>query len=421
MVDFNLLKSAPTNDPTVGWRMQFQSLVYGLDFEDRESITLVIGPEQVQVENGRKEEVDVRFIAKAGAWEQFASEHPPVGAQSVASMIETDLLDVETADVLKYARHTMMLEKLFAQLRTKTDRSAGGTTAELGLEPAIGRYLNMELNGVVHRVYFEEAGQGIPLLCLHTAGADGRQYRALFNDPEITANFRVIAFDLPWHGKSSPPPGFQIQPYMLTTDLYVDTIMAFKKALGLENPVVMGCSIGGRAVLHLALRYGDQFKAAIGLQSATHAESHAETKLGLLGKNILYRPDMHGSETAAASVMQLMSPVSPEKEAWETLWHYMQGGPGVFQGDLYYYFINGDMRNGLTDGIDTAQCPLYLLTGEYDLSATPEMSRQLAEDVKATEFHVMDGVGHFPMSEDPEKFRSYLLPVLTSIQNQVEA
>ena len=421
MVDFGILRSAPSNDPTVAWRMQFQSLVYGLEFEDREPITLKIGPAEVRVQPGLTEDVDVRLRAKSGAWEEFASQRPPIGAQSLASMIETDRIDVVADDVMKFARYTMLLEKLFAQLRESPDRAHEIPKQPHGVEPAIGRYLNLELNGVMHRVYFEEAGEGIPLLCLHTAGADGRQYRALFNDPEITSQFRVIAFDLPWHGKSSPPAGFQNQPYLLTTDLYVDTIMAFVNALGLDSPVVMGCSIGGRAVLHLALRHGDRFRAAIGLQSAMHADSNMQTKLDLLDQHVLYRPDAHGGETAAASVMQLMSPVSPEPHAWETLWHYMQGGPGVFQGDLYYYFVDGDLRNGLTDGIDTAQCPLYLLSGEYDLSATPEMGRHLAEAVKATEFQVMDGLGHFPMSEDPEKFRTYLLPVLNSIHNQVEA
>src|SRR4029450_7269142 len=95
-------------------------------------------------------------------------------------------------------------------------------------------------NGRPHRLYFEEAGQGIPLLCLHTAGADGRQYRELLNDPAITARFRVIAFDLPWHGKSSPPAGFETEAYQLTTQLYVDTVMAVSHALGLERPAGNG-------------------------------------------------------------------------------------------------------------------------------------------------------------------------------------
>src|SRR5215472_5133976 len=66
------------------------------------------------------------------------------------------------------------------------------------LDPMVGRYLRTDIDGVPHRLYFEEAGEGIPLVCLHTAGADGRQYRALLNDGEITKRFRVIAFDLPW-------------------------------------------------------------------------------------------------------------------------------------------------------------------------------------------------------------------------------
>ena len=51
--------------------------------------------------------------------------------------------------------------------------------------------LRLDFNGKPHRIYFEEAGEGIPLLCLHTAGADGRQYRALLNDPEITRRYRT--------------------------------------------------------------------------------------------------------------------------------------------------------------------------------------------------------------------------------------
>ena len=40
------------------------------------------------------------------------------------------------------------------------------------IEEVIGRYLHLEMLGRPHRLYVEEAGKGIPLLCLHTAGAD---------------------------------------------------------------------------------------------------------------------------------------------------------------------------------------------------------------------------------------------------------
>ena len=79
------------------------------------------------------------------------------------------------------------------------------------LDPMVGRYLRLEIDGIPHRLYFEEAGpaNGIPLVCLHTAGADNRQFRHLLGDPEVTKRFRVLAFDMPWHGKSSPPAGWR--------------------------------------------------------------------------------------------------------------------------------------------------------------------------------------------------------------------
>jgi hypothetical protein len=39
--------------------------------------------------------------------------------------------------------------------------------------------MKVRIMGEDCRVYFEEAGQGIPLVCLHTAGADSRQFRHL--------------------------------------------------------------------------------------------------------------------------------------------------------------------------------------------------------------------------------------------------
>ena len=110
-----------------------------------------------------------------------------------------------------------------------------------------------------------------------------------------------------------------------------------------------------------------------------------------------------------------MAPNTPAHERWETLWYYMQGGPGVFIGDLFYYFADGDLRNGLVESLRDRRCPVYLLSGEYDLSATPQMGAELAREIKAEHFQVMPGLGHFPMSEDPETFRNYLLPILDRI------
>jgi len=279
------------------------------------------------------------------------------------------------------------------------------------IDPIIGRYLHVSLAGRPHRIYFEEAGRGIPLVCLHTAGADGRQFRHLMTDPAVTDHFRVLAFDMPWHGKSTPPEGWEREEYRLTTQSYTEAIRSFCGALELEKPVVLGCSIGGRIVLNLAIAHAAEFRALIGLESAEFQESWYDTEW-------LHRPDVHGSEVCAGLVSGLMAPQSPDVPRWETLWMYMQGGPGVFKGDLYFYRVDGDLR-GLVGKIDTRLCPLYLLTGEYDYSCTPEDTERTPAQIPGAEVVVMKEVGHFPMSENPAQFRRYILPVLERIRGAV--
>jgi len=56
-------------------------------------------------------------------------------------------------------------------------------------EPAIGRYLHLDLLGKPHRLYVEEAGTGIPLLCLHTAGSTGGNIAACSTTRASRATF----------------------------------------------------------------------------------------------------------------------------------------------------------------------------------------------------------------------------------------
>jgi len=275
------------------------------------------------------------------------------------------------------------------------------------IEPVTGRYLRFEHDGRPYRIYFEEAGQGIPLLCLHTAGSDSRQFRGVLNEPRITEQFRVIAFDLPWHGKSSPPAGWHREAYRLTSASYTEMILGFMAALGLVRPVVMGCSIGGRVCLNLAMDHAAKFRAIVGLQSAASTPRYYDPAW-------LSHPEVNGPVAGAATVMGLMCPDSPEAERWETLWHYMQGGPGVFAGDLYFYQVEGDFRERVKT-IDTGVAPLYLLTGEYDYSCSPQDTQETAAHIAGAQVRIMPRLGHFPMSENPQAFIAELLPVLEKI------
>ena len=212
---------------------------------------------------------------------------------------------------------------------------------------------------------------------------------------------------MPWHGKSNPPEGYELKDYKLTTNLYKEIIMSFCKQYKLIDPVIMGCSMGGRVVLHLALEHCDYFKAVIALEGSDKLEPYYDL-------DWLHRPDVHGGLVQAAFVSSQIAPQSPNNFKHETLWHYMQGGPGVFKGDLYFYWHDGDFddRSNL---IDTSKCPVYLLSGEYDCSCTPERTLETAKRIKGSRATIIPEIGHFPMSENPELFKTYIYPILDEI------
>ena len=273
-------------------------------------------------------------------------------------------------------------------------------------EPIVGRYLNLTSGGEEYRIFYEESGQGVPLVCLHTAGADSRQFRHVLNDPDIAAKFRIVAFDLPYHGKSNPPDRWWLKKYRLTTETYVGIVRDFWRALGLERPVVMGCSMGGAVVLKVAADYQDEITGIVGLESAAFAEGR--------DNDFLHHPAIHGGELAASYTYGLNAPSSPEAGRRENWWYYSQSGPGIYKGDVYFYCEDWDGREDIK-GIDASRCKVSLLTGEYDYSATPDMTRAVADAIAGARFTVMEGIGHFPMVENYERFRPYLLAELESM------
>ncbi len=87
----------------------------------------------------------------------------------------------------------------------------------------------------------------------------------------------------------------------------------------------------------------------------------------------------------------------------------------MFHGNIDFYSREWDARDRVGQ-IDTSRCPVYMLTGEYDFSCTPEHSRQTAEQIHGARFQVMAGLGHFPMAEHPEAFLGYLMLILNELR-----
>jgi pimeloyl-ACP methyl ester carboxylesterase len=285
------------------------------------------------------------------------------------------------------------------------------------VEEVVGRYIYLTVEGVEYRVYYEEAGQGIPFLLGHTAGSDGRQYRHLLNDPDVTSRFRCIAFDLPFHGKSLPPYGVDwwSEEYNMTKSRMMAFPNELSTALELERPVYMGSSMGGHLAIDLASNFPERYRATISVEGALRSAAEY-VEVGMDGiRREFDNPNVSRTSTGAAMLLNI-SPYSPERNVREIQWEYQCGGPGIFAGDLYYYYYDHNVSPEEAAAIDTDTCMLYFLTGEYDPNTSPAETRRIADLVPGSKFTPMAKLGHFPVTEDYDSFRGYMMPFLDEIE-----
>ena len=352
----------------------------------------------------------ITLSGEPAAWDDLLAATPPRYANDVSLLIGARRLVLD-GDRLTYAQYYPAVARAIELLRPPATEPAPARTKPPGtFDAPVGRYVHLELEGEDHRVYFEEAGAGIPLLLQHTAGCHGAQWRHLFERREITDHFRLIAYDLPFHGKSLPPigPKWWADEYRLTGDFLRSIPLALVEALRLERPVFMGCSVGGLLALDLARRHSDVFSAVISLEGALKIEQDYAALWAL------WHPQV-GNEYKARLMNSLMSPTSPEAFRRETSQVYASGWPPAFLGDLYYYCVDYDLRAEAAK-IDTSRVAVHILSGEYDASGSMELGRAAHEAIRGSTWTPMMGVGHFPMSEDPDAFVGYLLPVLNQVR-----
>jgi pimeloyl-ACP methyl ester carboxylesterase len=161
--------------------------------------------------------------------------------------------------------------------------------------------------------------------------------------------------------------------------------------------------MGGAIVLKLAAAYQQELRGIVGLESSAYAPGR--------DNDFLHHPAVHGGELVASYTYGLCAPDSPEPNARENWWYYSQSGPGVYAGDVHYYSNDWDGREDIKR-IDTRTCKVSLLTGEYDYSCTPDMTRAVATAITGSRLIIMEGMGHFPMIENYPVFREFLLPEL---------
>jgi pimeloyl-ACP methyl ester carboxylesterase len=125
-------------------------------------------------------------------------------------------------------------------------RSTIVTTDWTSETAATGEYA--DVNGI--SLYYETYGSGRPMILLHGGLGSGEMFGPIL--PELAERHRVIAVDLQGHGRTADID----RP--IDVRLMADDIAALIDHLGLEQPDVVGYSLGGGVAFFTAVKYPEK-------------------------------------------------------------------------------------------------------------------------------------------------------------------
>ena len=99
------------------------------------------------------------------------------------------------------------------------------------------------------RLYYEEAGTGIPILFVHEFSGDLRSWEAQIQ--HFSRRYRCVAFN----ARGYPPSDVPATASKYSHNIAVEDMAAVMKHLKIRKAHVMGCSMGAQSTLHFGLTY----------------------------------------------------------------------------------------------------------------------------------------------------------------------
>ncbi|MQA13808.1 MAG: alpha/beta fold hydrolase [Pseudonocardiaceae bacterium] len=234
--------------------------------------------------------------------------------------------------------------------------------------------------------FVEIAGDGPPVLCLHTAGQSGVQWRDVLRELP-SHGYQVIVCDLPGHGRSEPAAGGPV------TDLayYRDWCLQLLAGLGVTRFSVVGCSIGGKIALDLAASAPEAVTSAVAMEADAR-----NTRLSVRGLQ-------RSLEAAAApsvadrtyyGTLASCGAAVPGSRAELIATMHRREDPAISTSDLIGWAAH-DLREQLVQ----IRCPLRLVAGADDFWLDLDDVRWTAAQVPGCRLDILEGIGHYPMEE----------------------
>ena len=245
-------------------------------------------------------------------------------------------------------------------------------------------------NGLTY-VYLE-GGRGAPLLLLHGFGGNKDNFTRIAK--YLTPRYRIIVPDHVGFGESSKPPQADYAP-----PAQAERLRAFARALGLQNLHLAGTSMGGHIALTYAALYPKEVESlwllnAAGVWSAPPSE--LRRKLTETGANplLVQNEEDFAALVSMLTVRPLMIP-RPflDVVAQERIRNYA----------LEERILKQLAADSVEERIRGLAVPSLVVWGQQDRLLHPGTAGILQMLLIKSEVVMMQGVGHVPMIEEPER------------------
>lgn len=243
--------------------------------------------------------------------------------------------------------------------------------------------------------------QGLPLVCLHGIGSGAASWAALTQ--EVAGRARVIAWDAPGYGESTPLAAAQPAP----AD-YAARLAALLAALRVDRCVLVGHSLGAlTAVAALAATAAHVAACVLISPAIGYGQPGRETdRARVHEQRLTLLRDLGIAGMADQRYTRLLTPAaSPEAAAW-VQWNmaqlreagYLQAVEMLCASDLFSLFPAHPA------------CPMHVACGAEDRITPPEQCARVAARC-GTELVRLPEAGHASYVEQPARVAAYLLGV----------
>jgi proline iminopeptidase len=251
-------------------------------------------------------------------------------------------------------------------------------------------------------MHVRDLGEGPPVLLLHPGpGLDGTVF--LPGVERLAETHRVLLADLPGNGHS--PDGDRGE-WTLTG--YARAVERLADELELRDWTLFGHSFGGYVALaHLVLFPDSASRLIVSCTDASETPPAGASEDPLVGLTAEQREQVEegvARERVASSPQQL-------KDAWLARAPVLARNERAFERMLRDVLFRPEMGRPRDWGeleavtaLAVTEKPVLAIGAELDRAIPPEAARRIAMTAPGGELLMLEGLGHFPFAEAPERY-----------------